>query len=114
MGDSRLSRAATDFISNQANTVVVSAAVVWEVAIKAQLGKLSLPLPADEFMSSRIRANHFATIGISLRHAARTFHLQLLHRDPFDRILVAQAQIENIPLITADQAIAQYGVPIIW
>jgi len=114
MGDSRLSASARAFIDETGNTVVVSAAVGWEIAIKTQLGKLSLPLPADEFVSSRLTMHGFQHLDITLDHALRTFHLPLHHRDPFDRIMIVQSMAEGIPLITSDTLITQYDVSVIW
>ena len=114
MNDPRLSETAGKCVAEPENSIVVSAAVAWEIAIKAQLGKLVLPLPADQFVDTRIKYHGFRTLDISVSHAVRTFHLPLYHRDPFDRILVAQAQVEGLPLVTSDPLITQYGVSVIW
>lgn len=114
MGDSRLSDTARSFIDNEANSIYVSSATAWEIAIKHQLGKLALPERPLDFVPSRIAVDGMESVPITLEHALETHNLPLLHKDPFDRILVAQSRIEQVAIVTNDPMIAQYGVEIIW
>ncbi len=112
--DRRLSPQARTIIEDGANDLLLSAASAWEIAIKAQIGRLALPdLPA-RFLPGQIAANGIEALPISVTHALRAGELPPLHRDPFDRLLVAQAQSERLPILTADGQIAQYDVQTIW
>jgi PIN domain nuclease of toxin-antitoxin system len=97
-----------------ANEILFSAASIWEIAIKARLGKLSLPGDPQRFVPSRMRDEHMAELPITQVHALWTYSLPLHHSDPFDRMLVAQAQLESLTIVTADRAFKPYGVPIQW
>ena len=88
------------------NTVYVSAASVWEMAIKSALGKLTIPDDLDE----QFRLNRFDVLPIALRHAQAVAGLPLRHRDPFDRMIVVQARIEGLRLVTRDPLVQQYDV----
>src|SRR5688572_29925284 len=83
-----------------------------EIAIKVSLGKLKLPVPASEFVSSRIDALGMTVLPVFVSHALRVASLPQRHKDPFDRLLVAQCQIERLPLMTADAALGQYDLEI--
>lgn len=97
---------AAERIANPAALVVVSAASVWEIAIKGHLGKLRFPgSAADE-----ARSAGFEHLAITAAHAERAGELALHHRDPFDRMLVAQAELEGLTLVTRDRAFAAYEV----
>jgi PIN domain nuclease of toxin-antitoxin system len=90
--------------------VLVSAVVLWEVAIKRQLGKLDAPPNLfDQLLGAGVEL-----LPISPRHADRVGTLPLHHRDPFDRLLVAQADCDGLTLVTADREFGRYGVPVIW
>jgi PIN domain nuclease of toxin-antitoxin system len=91
-----------DLLMTDAHDVYVSSATVWEIAIKHALGKLSLPGGPDEYVTSRTAAFGQIALPIDHRHALRVADLPPHHRDPFDRILVAQAQVEDRHLVTAD------------
>ena len=110
----RLSADARSIIGDGANELLFSAASAYELTIKAQSGRLTLPESADTYVPSRLAANAFGTMAIELAHALRAGRLPAVHRDPFDRILVAQAQVEGLPIITADPAISRYEVETIW
>ena len=114
MKDPRLSDAAKKFIADSENTILVSAATAWEIAIKHQTGKLVLPDAPDVYVPSRIDANRFWELDITVAHALHIQHLPLIHRDPFDRILIAQSIVEDVPILTADPMIARYGVAVVW
>jgi len=101
-----LSKDARDAIADPANEVLVSAVVAWEIAIKRGLGKLTAPADFDV----AIQSAGFAMLPVTVAHALATELLPPHHRDPFDRMLVAQAQIENCTIVTRDPVLAQYGV----
>lgn len=104
-----LTDSARTVIANMDNDVFVSAAVAWEIAIKRGLGKLTAP--SD--LQSAIDACHFSALPITVSHASATESLPPHHRDPFDRLLVAQALIEDLTVVSRDPNIARYGVPVI-
>lgn len=108
--DERLGPASTDLIGDSSNDVLLSAAVVWEVAIKRSLGKLKAP---DGFASTLIGAGAHA-LPVTIAHAEAVEALAWHHRDPFDRILIAQAATEQAILVSNDQALLPYGLPLVW
>jgi PIN domain nuclease of toxin-antitoxin system len=112
--DDRLSSAARATIEAPDSQVFVSAASVWEIVTKTRLGKLPIPRPIDAFVSTHLETNAFQPLAITIRHALELDTLPDLHRDPFDRILVAQALAEKMPLVTSDQAVRAYPVVTIW
>jgi len=91
-----------------------SAASCWEIAIKAQLGKITLPAKPDIFLAEQLSINAIQSMPVQSSHALHVFNLPPLHRDPFDRIIVAQAQLEKLPVITSDSLISQYNIDTIW
>lgn len=101
-------------MGDEENTLFVSAASAWEIAIKAQLGKPTLANDPQTFVPSQLALNGFVELPVRMRHALRVHSLPLHHRDPFDRLLVAQSQVEGVPLVTADSWITQYSVDVIW
>ncbi|MEA2345493.1 MAG: hypothetical protein QOF63_3662 [Thermoanaerobaculia bacterium] len=110
----RLKPLAMDLIESKDNTVVFSAVSAIEIAVKFSIGKLRLPEPPEAFVGSRMASLAMAPLPIQINHALRVGLLPLLHRDPFDRLLVAQSQIERLPLMTADETIVEYDVEVIW
>jgi PIN domain nuclease of toxin-antitoxin system len=112
--DPQLPQNIIDIIADGNNELYFSAAGCWEIAIKAQLGKISLPDRADTFISDQLNLNGIQSLPILSSHALNVFKLPAHHRDPFDRILVSQAQLEDIPIITSDTLIALYNVKSIW
>ena len=110
----RLSKDARWAIEDPDNDVLVSAASAWEIAIKWQSGRLELPASAERYIPDIIERHGFATLPIATTHALRAGVLPLHHRDPFDRLLVAQGQIEDVPIVTADPAIGRYDVDVLW
>jgi PIN domain nuclease of toxin-antitoxin system len=112
-GDRRLTRRARRAIEAPDAELVLSAASVWEMAIKARLGRLTLPGPVDAYVAAK-RAAGVALLPIDWSHAAAVESLPLHHRDPFDRLLVAQARAEHLPMVTADAVFARYGIETIW
>lgn len=107
--DPRLSSGARQAIF-AADHRVVSAASVWKVAIKRSLGKLEAP-PA---LAATLADHGFELLAVSAQHAEAVASLALHHRDPFDRLLVAQALEERLTLVSGDRAFAAYGVPVVW
>lgn len=110
----RLAPKAVAMIENADNTIVLSVVSALEIAIKASIGKLKLPEPADDFVSSQMAVLSMTSLPVHLSHALRVGQLPQHHRDPFDRLLVAQCQIEHLPLMTADETIVAYDVEVIW
>lgn len=93
---------------------VLSVPSIWEIAIKTSLGKLSFKRPLEQFLPEQISLNYFQALDISVRHALRAASLPLLHRDPFDRMIVAQALVESLPILSNDGALDAYGVQRLW
>lgn len=112
--DERLSLRVREIISNRHNTLLVSAASGWEMAIKLKLGKLKLARPPEPFITDQIAINAFEILPIQMHHALHVYTLLDHHRDPFDRMLIAQSQLENLPILTSDPHIALYPVEVIW
>jgi len=110
----RLSAAAQAAIKDPANELLLSVVSVWEMAIKMQLGKLRLTTPLAERISSQQARNQFAVLPVELRHTLQLTELPLHHKDPFDRLLVAQAQVEGAALVSGDAALRHYAVTILW
>jgi PIN domain nuclease of toxin-antitoxin system len=110
----RLSDRARDLLSDGTTDVAISIASVWEIAIKVGGGRMVLPDAVERYVPDRLRHHGFELMSIELQHAFRAGALPPIHRDPFDRMLVAQAQIEELPILTADPAISRYNVETIW
>ncbi len=106
----RLPIRARTAVADPANDVWASAASAWEVAIKRQLGKLTAP-PVTPELVTHLR---FRPLPISLEHAGAVEQLPLHHHDPFDRVLIAQAQVEGLTLVSGDSAIGAYDVSLLW
>lgn len=112
--DPRLSDTAREYISNSESALFLSAASGWEIAIKMRLGRLETQGAPEHFVFEQLALNDITVLPISMNHALRTAALPDHHRDPFDRMLVAQSQIEQLPIVTADPLIARYAVEVIW
>jgi PIN domain nuclease of toxin-antitoxin system len=110
----RLSEEAIEQIANETNEVWFSVASVWEIGIKVAIGKLPLPEQIDDYIFARMTQLGARTLEITASHALRASALPLIHRDPFDRMLIAQAQIEDMKLVSADSMFNQYEVSVIW
>jgi PIN domain nuclease of toxin-antitoxin system len=109
-----LSKEARAAIGNPENECLLSLASCWEMAIKLGLGKLRLPGAIERFIPEQLAANVFRQLPIELRHVARVAVLPFHHRDPFDRLLAAQALEERCVIVSADPIFAKYGVSRIW
>lgn len=112
--DPQLVLTAKLLIQDPANRKLVSVATCWEIAIKVGLKKLNLGEPATTFLPRELATNYFHLLGIELVHATFVEALPTHHKDPFDRLLAAQALVEGIPLISADTIFDQYGVNRLW
>jgi PIN domain nuclease of toxin-antitoxin system len=112
--DPKLSGPAKALIEDADNHKLISVASCWEIAIKAGLGKLDLGEPSRSFLPREIARNNFELLPISLAHATTVEELAAHHRDPFDRLLTAQAISEGLSLVSADSIFDQYGVARLW
>ena len=112
--DPRLSSRARSIISDTENTLYLSAASSWEIAIKAVLGKIKLPANIAEFLFEQMSINAVEELPVRMNHALHVYNLPKHHRDPFDRLLISQAQLEKLPIITGDHFISRYNVEIVW
>jgi len=110
----RLNADSQQLIANTANTILLSAVSAWEIAIKVGLGRLVLPEPLAAYVPSRLVSQGMLALPIEHTHALHVATLPPLHRDPFDRLLVAQAQVEHLPILTADQQLLIYDVETLW
>lgn len=109
-----LSSTARVLIEDGANDIMVSPASYWEIAIKISLGKYHLPEPLAEFMERELTANNMTILPVTPRHAGWVSGLPFHHRDPFDRLITAQALAENVPLLSVDRVFDMYTVQRIW
>lgn len=96
------------------NQIVLSVASVWEMQIKIQLGKLGFTKPLADMISEQQRRNNLEILPVNLAHALALETLPLLHRDPFDRLLIAQAKTEGIPLVSRDHEFSDYPIVVEW
>jgi PIN domain nuclease of toxin-antitoxin system len=94
--------------------VWISVASLWEVITKVQIGKLTLPAPVGDYLAAKLKANGVLVLQITFDHVRRLESLALHHRDPFDRMLIAQSLEEKIPLVTSDTLFALYPVEVLW
>ena len=114
LNDLRLSVAANGLIADANNDIEISPASYWEIAIKISLGKYSLPERYEVFMEREITANNFRILPIIPKHTAALTTMPLHHRDPFDRLLIAQAIVEAIPIVSADPKFDAYPIKRLW
>jgi PIN domain nuclease of toxin-antitoxin system len=113
-GDEQITPAVRDMISEPSNEVFFSDVSALEIVIKWQLKKLTLPRPASRLLPALVDQHGFESLPLDWHHISGLEKLPLLHRDPFDRLLIAQALAEKLVLITPDQAIAKYDVQTFW
>ena len=112
-GDDRLSPGARRAIEGGGAEWCLSAASVWEMSIKASLGRLTLPAPAEVYFADKVRQG-LRVLAIEWPHAAAVQRLPFHHRDPFDRMIVAQALTERLTVVTGDSVFREYGVDVAW
>ena len=112
--DADLSRVAHDLIADPANEVYLSVASVWEIAIKYSLGRLELRVPPEEYVLEQRRLHRIEPLPITEADALQVSKLPHIHRDPFDRLIVAQAIIQDMTVVTNDSLIKMYPAPVVW
>ena len=112
--DPQLSPRARKIIADEKNEIFLSAASAWEIAIKTAKGRLVLPEEPAVYVTSRMSLHRIQSLPVQVGHALRVYELPPHHADPFDRLLVAQCQMESLPLITKDEEIRRYDVETIW
>jgi len=112
-GNKKISELCNKIITDINNICYISVASVWEMAVKIKINKLSLNISLNEFIEE-LQKQHFSFLKINFRHAASISELELHHRDPFDRIIIAQAKVENIPIISNDKKFDAYPITRIW
>lgn len=110
----RINRRAREILADGKQEIYFSAASAWEVSIKMALGKLYLPETPEIYVPKRLAAQAIQPLPILHHHALRVYSLPLHHEDPFDRLLIAQAQAENMAILTSDRAIRKYDVNVVW
>ena len=112
--DSRLSCRAREVIGDGRNELFLSSASGWEIAIKARLGRLDVQDDLKSFIPKQMALNSINGLPVQMSHALHVYELPEHHRDPFDRMLISQAQLEDMYILTADRQIALYSVEIVW
>jgi len=112
--DAKLSKFAREIMGDGENTLFLSAASAWEIAIKARLGRLKIPAQPDRFIAEQMQQNAMQALPIQISHTLHVYHLPKHHQNPFDRMLVAQARLEDLTLLSSDQHMRKYDVEIIW
>ena len=110
----KLSDNARQFIANLENEIFISVASLWEIAIKTSLGKLELLLPFNQLIPEQLEQNAITVLPIEVHHLSGVIGLPFHHRDPFDRLIIAQGLAEQFPVITKDAAFGQYPVQLLW
>jgi|YNPBryunderm2012_1023409.scaffolds.fasta_scaffold01898_6 PIN domain nuclease of toxin-antitoxin system len=113
-GDERLSSTARTLIEDVHNDVFLSVASLWEMAIKISLGRLRLAQPFEAFISQQISLNRIGLLGITISHTAQVAILPFHHHDPFDRLLIAQSIVEQMPMVSRDPEFDTYGITRLW
>lgn len=113
-GNDRLSINARNYIADFDNELFLSIASLWEIAIKTSLGKLELLQPFDTLIPAQLEENAVQVLPIDLPHLSNVINLPFHHRDPFDRLIIAQSMTEELPVITSDATFKNYPINIIW
>jgi PIN domain nuclease of toxin-antitoxin system len=113
-GSPQLSARARSVIEDPSTEPLLSMASLWEMAIKISLGKLSIGAQFATFITAQVQRNGIGLLGVTLDHTAHIISLPFHHRDPFDRLLVAQAVVEQLPIVSADSILSSYPVTRIW
>lgn len=109
-----LSPRAREAIENGENRLFLSVASAWEIAMKQSLGRLHLDDDLGRFLLDQLSYNAVEVLPVHLTHATQVARLPPIHRDPFDRLLIAQSQVEHLPILTGDSLIARYAVEVVW
>lgn len=111
---SLLSARVRALILDRRNDVILSAASGWEIALKHKLGRLDLPAAPKSFIAEAVSAHAVALLPVTMAHGVRAGGLKLHHKDPFDRLLIAQSELETLPVATPDAIFRKYRVEIVW
>jgi PIN domain nuclease of toxin-antitoxin system len=111
---SKLSSTARELINDGNNEVLLSIASIWEMAIKQSIGKLNFELPFELFITRQLTINNFRSLNIEIDHLNVIANLPLHHRDPFDRLIIAQSMVEQIPVVGLDKVFDSYSVQRLW
>ena len=112
--DPKLSRKAKQIFTNPRNRLLLSVVSLWEIIIKTQIGKLSLPGPIEDYLQEHLSRTGVETLSLEASHVWQLRNLPRRHRDPFDRMLVAQSKVERLPILTRDRWIKRYPVRTVW
>lgn len=114
MGDEQLSHIAQAAIEDEANDLYISSASLWEMAIKVSLGKLILTESFETLITEQLELNGIGVLGITIPHVTEVASLPFHHRDPFDRLIISQGLVENMPIISVDEVFDAYEVQRVW
>jgi len=113
-GDARFSAPARRILEDPKHTIFFSVASIWEIVLKFKLGKLRLPEPLNDYLLRQIQNNRIELLTIHANHVFGMLPLPMHHRDPFDRLLIAQAQTEDMVLVSNDPQLTSYAVRVLW
>jgi PIN domain nuclease of toxin-antitoxin system len=113
-GDPKLSASGEQIIIRGGNELLLSVASLWEIAIKVSIGRLPIPGPLDHFIPAQLRTNRIEVLPITAEHTFEVARLPLHHRDPFDRVMIAQAILERLPIVSADELFDRYAAERLW
>jgi PIN domain nuclease of toxin-antitoxin system len=108
--NSKLQRNTRDLISDKSNELFLSSASLWEMMIKSKLNKIDLPDDPKAYLKEQVEINSINILNITLEHSLETYDLPEIHKDPFDRMLIAQARVEKLTILTTDSFIKRYEV----
>ncbi|KAF3888257.1 MULTISPECIES: type II toxin-antitoxin system VapC family toxin [Nostocales] len=114
LDEQKLSITARTLVDDNNNEILLSTPSIWEMAIKQSTGKLGLKQPFHELIEQQLSLNDFSALNISINHLAVVVTLPFLHRDPFDRLLIAQSIVEEVPILSADSAFDAYSIQRLW
>jgi PIN domain nuclease of toxin-antitoxin system len=113
-GSNKLSETARNLIEDQGNQKLLSIASLWEMSIKVSIGKLDVGMTIAELMNREVSGNGFELLAIKPNHLDELTKLVFHHKDPFDRLIIAQALAEHMPVVTKDNAFGRYAVSLLW
>jgi len=114
LDDKRISTKAKSIIKDSKNEIYFSAASAWEIAIKTKLDRLKIKGDLESFIIEQLSTNSFVPLSITISHSLYTERLPQFHKDPFDRIIIAQSKLEDLPLISTDKKIRKYPTTVVW
>lgn len=109
-----IARAGIEILNNGTEDLYLSAASAWEISIKAKLGKFKLPSAPGPYLRSRLAMQRIQSLSITQAHSLKVYDLPLHHNDPFDRLLIAQALLDQMVILTSDRAFKKYPVELVW